>query len=363
MYSKEDALSPSFDLLVVDSKSIPDFLRNHVLPISGANRVFQPVLLITQKKDMREYPEKYWQVVDDLITTPISKIELFSRVESLLHARRQSQELCRLFPSSGNLEAIEQGIRSLDLFANMSHELRTPISVLLSGIGLLEKALKEPGQEELSRQALDIARKNCLRLLRIVNNILDLAKADAGCLKLHLQNLRPDEFLGKIVDMAEPYAKKKQIRLKFTPGTFNGTIAADEAKLGRIMLNLLSNAIRFTGPGGRIGVHIRNAGKSLAITVQDDGMGIPKEKQGIIFMPFMQADDSLDKKAEGCGLGLPIVKSLVELHGGSIRVQSCVGQGSKFIFDLPARKVDEQPASPAGPYDFCTNISCEFSEI
>lgn len=366
MYSKGDAPTPSFDLIIVDSKTIFDFVRDNVLPIPGANCVFQPVLLITPKKSIGDYSTKDWQAVDDLITTPISRRELFSRVESLLHARRESQELCKLADSSSeNIEALKKSICFLDLFANMSHELRTPLSVLLSGIGLLEKTLPDASQEELSRQALDISRKNCLRLLRIVNHITDLAKADAGCLNLNLQNLKLNEFLVRIADMVQIYAQQKEIRLRFAPGSFNGTIAADEVKLGQIMLNLLSNAIRFTGPGGSINVHTKTSidGKSVTIIVQDDGLGIPKEKQEIIFRPFVQSDDSLDKMAEGCGLGLPVVKTLVELHGGSIRVQSKVGQGSKFMFDLPIRQVAEASGSNAFLYDFGCNVSCEFSEL
>lgn len=364
MYSKELVPSPSFDLIVVDSKTIPEFLINRILPQAPASRIFQPVLLITPKKSIQDYPPVYWQAVDDLITTPISKTELFTRVESLLLARRQSQELYKRLHAE-NAESMRDDIRFLDLFSNMSHELRTPLSVLLAGIGLLEKTLQDPSQDELSRQALHIAKRNCLRLLRIDNNILDLAKADAGCLKLQLQNIRIAEFLGKIVDMVQPYAKQKQIRLLFSPGSFDGTIAADQAKLGKIMLNLLSNAIRFTKPGGMISVRIQKsvACKRVSVTVQDNGPGIPKEKQSIIFRPFVQADDSLDKMAEGSGLGLAVVKSLVELHGGSIRVQSKAGFGSKFVFDLPLRRISEESDSLVGPYDFNSNISCEFSEL
>jgi signal transduction histidine kinase len=158
--------------------------------------------------------------------------------------------------------------------------------------------------------------------------------------------------------------KSKDIELIFDTNTEEKIMAFDHNKLERIMLNLLSNAFKYTDSKGHIFVNVEDKGESVLITVEDDGKGIPEDKLGLIFQRFGQANRSLSRDCEGSGIGLYLVKSLVELHNGKISVTSTQGKGSKFFIELPAELVDEK-------YDqknesFKTNvesINIEFSDI
>ncbi len=225
-----------------------------------------------------------------------------------------------------------------DFIANISHELKTPLTIILMQMELMRLCLDDP--QNLTGM-IDAATQNAIRLSRLVGNILDLSRADAGYLEKRLDSV---DIVGHIRDICESvriYAQSKSIELIFESKRSRKIMLIDVEKVERILLNLLSNAIKFTPAGGRIRVcsTFRRRG-DLILMVQDTGVGISTEKQKTIFDRFVQVDTSLSRENEGCGIGLALVKSFVEILGGNISVYSELGKGSIFLVELPSLEVD-----------------------
>ena len=236
-----------------------------------------------------------------------------------------------------------------DFFMNVSHELRTPLNVILGAIQLME--LQNAGCEtvradKLKKNIMSI-KQNSLRLLRLVNNLLDASKIDDHIYEIRCKNWNIVYLVEEIVLSVADYAKIKGIHLEFDTEFEEKVIACDEEKIERIMLNLLSNAIKFTPNGGRIFVNIGSKEDFLYIKVSDTGTGIPAEKQMGLFQRFFQASPMLTRTHEGSGIGLSLVKSLVEVHGGSISVESEEGAGTTFSVYLPDRILEEHEVTTA----------------
>ncbi len=187
----------------------------------------------------------------------------------------------------------------------------------------------------------NIMKQNCYRLLRLVNNLIDITKIDAEYFKLNLKNENIISTIEDITLSVTDYAKNKGLDIIFDTNVEEKTMACDADKIERIMLNLLSNAIKFTSSGGSIFVNILDKDSSIMVSVKDTGVGIPKDKQLSIFKRFVQVDKSLSRKREGSGIGLSLVKSLIELHNGTIKINSEYGKGSEFIIELPVKVLPE----------------------
>lgn len=367
-YEKETDFTSLVDLIIVDGRMLTNFIEKNRFLKNSSDPLFLPVLLATPKDDISLISSHLWQNIDEVITSPIAKMELLARVEILLRARRQSMQINKQndLLNCENKSLQHQSRKLLDFFTNMSHELKTPLAVILSGIDFLSASLpNDLNQSEIYGKTLAISKKNSLRLLRIVNNMLDLAKFDSGYMKLNQKNIDLKRTLHDIVESVQIYAQQKQIDLIFYANADSFLAAVDENKFERIILNLLSNAIKFTQPLGKISVYMRSGlnGEKIIFTVKDNGIGIPKDKQRVIFDRFLQADDSLSKRSDGCGLGLSLVKSLVELHGGRIWVESMPGIGSKFSFELPAMMVKSDCMDNYITGSIENSISYEFAEL
>jgi signal transduction histidine kinase len=210
-------------------------------------------------------------------------------------------------------------------------------------------------------------KQNCLRLLRLINNLIDTTKIDAGFYELHLENYNIVNVVEGITLSVCDYAKQKNIEITFSSSQEETFISCDVDIVERIILNLLSNAIKFTNPGGNISIDIHNIDESVIIIVTDTGIGIPSDKIGIIFERFRQVNTSLTRENEGSGIGLSLVKSLVEMHGGEISVESEYGKGSKFIIKLPIKQIDyDNDEAPINIYTDTKRIEMvrtEFSDI
>ncbi|MCD3297174.1 sensor histidine kinase, partial [Clostridium botulinum] len=176
------------------------------------------------------------------------------------------------------------------------------------------------------------------RLLRLIDNLIDITRIDSGFFSLNLQNHNIVTIIEDITLSVVEYIKNKDIKLIFDTDIEEKLTLCDEDKIERIILNLLSNAVKFTPKGGRIKVNIHDDGDSLRITVRDNGIGIPKDKIHIIFDRFRQVDTSFTRISEGSGIGLSLVKALVEMHNGTISVESEYGEGSEFIIYFPINK-------------------------
>lgn len=221
-------------------------------------------------------------------------------------------------------------------FANLSHEFRTPLALT---IGPLEDALEgrfgEPA-EDLRKQLLVMLR-NSRRLLRLINQLLDISKIEAKEMKLNLQSNDFRSFVMEICQAFTPYAERKQIKFSVELGHEPIEISFDYEKIEKILNNLLSNAVKFTPPGGLVKLIISEEaeGDRIKITVRDSGPGIAEVDLPNIFDRFYQVDGSSTREYEGTGIGLSLVKELVELHGGEIQVKSNVGFGAEFVVLIP----------------------------
>ena len=235
-----------------------------------------------------------------------------------------------------------------EYFSNVSHELRTPLNVILSSLKLLELKKSKLQYEDALRLDKHIItiKQNSYRLLRLINNIIDITKIESSFFEIHLKNCNIVAVIEDIVFSVVEYAEDKGIALVFDTDMEEKITACDPDIIERIILNLLSNAIKFTKPDGNINVSILDKGAAVEITVNDSGIGIPKDKQELIFQRFKQVDASLTKEYEGSGIGLSLVRSLVDMHGGTIFVQSEIGKGSQFTIILPVKILDPQERAP-----------------
>lgn len=259
------------------------------------------------------------------------------------------------------------------LFSTVSHELKTPLNIILGGIQLLQDKLEKNPNDINSGfsissvgKYLKSMKQNCYRLLRLINNFIDMNKIESGFFKLDLENKNIIEIIENITLSVVSYVESKGISIIFDTELEEKVIACDEDKLERVILNLLSNAIKFTNPGGSIQVNIYDRGNSLIISVKDSGFGIPKDMHSKIFEPFTQGDSLLRRRAEGSGIGLSLVKSLVELHGGKVSINSELGKGSEFIIELPINLIEEsQDCVDRGDFieSKVEKITVEFSDI
>lgn len=243
-------------------------------------------------------------------------------------------------------EAMEYDRFRTDFFANISHELRTPINVILGTLQLMELKFKElfNENEKSSKKHLKTMKQNCYRLVRLIDNLIDVTKIDAGYFEIHLSNCNIVSVVEEITLSVAGYIENKGISLLFDTEMEEKIIACDKDKIERIMLNLISNAIKFTNSGGDISVNILERNDNVVISVKDTGIGIPKEKQQLIFDRFIQVDKSLTRNKEGSGIGLSLVKALVEMHGGKVFLESEIDMGSEFSFEIPMKQLLDSEA-------------------
>jgi signal transduction histidine kinase len=222
-----------------------------------------------------------------------------------------------------------------EFLANMSHELRTPLNAIIGFSEVLADRMfgeLNEKQEEYLKDIMDSG----WHLLSLINDILDLSKVEAGRMELEVSEFELPETISQALTLVRERASRRGIVLGRVVDDGLGSIQADERKVRQVLLNLLSNALKFTPEGGRIEVRAGLAAEMIEISVTDTGVGIAPEDQDAIFEEFRQVGGA-DKKAEGTGLGLALSRKFIELHGGKIWVRSQVGTGSTFTFRLPRR--------------------------
>jgi signal transduction histidine kinase len=223
-----------------------------------------------------------------------------------------------------------------EFLANMSHELRTPLNSIIGFSEVLHEKTFGDLNEKQMRHVSNIHTSG-KHLLELINDILDLSKIEAGKIEIKYEEFSLKETLSECQTLVKNMASKKNISLNFEVEDLPFKISADPVKFKQIMYNLLSNAIKFTPDGGVVNIEARHTNGMLQISVKDTGIGIAKENQEKIFAEFYQVDSSYSKKYKGTGLGLPLTKKLVELHGGTIWIESELEKGSTFSFTIPQR--------------------------
>jgi signal transduction histidine kinase len=212
-----------------------------------------------------------------------------------------------------------------ELFANVSHELKTPLNVIFSTAQLFELYIKNnsliSNTHKISRNVHTI-RQNCYRLTKLIGNIVDLSKIKSGFLQLNLSNQNIVEVAEDIVQSVSEYVEEKDFNIIFDTDIEEKIIACDPEKIERILLNLISNAIKFSEVGGDIFVTVADKGEYVEISVKDKGIGMDENHLDAIFQRFHKEEDSLTINAEGSGIGLSLLKSIVEMHDGKISAES-----------------------------------------
>jgi signal transduction histidine kinase len=247
-------------------------------------------------------------------------------------------------------------------FSIVSHELKTPLNIILGAIQLIEN-MDKVDKISISKY-LSMQKQNSYRLLRLINNIIDINRMEGNHFTVKPVNCDIVRVVEDITISVAEYTELKNISIIFDTDVEEKITAVDPDKIERVMLNLLSNAIKFTEPGGKIQVNMYDKGDKVKISVKDTGIGIPKDMFQKIFEYFTQVDDTLRRKAEGSGIGLSLVKWIVDMHGGAISVNSVLGKGSEFIVELPVKLIDsgdtlEEEKSIAN----VERINIEFSDI
>ncbi len=245
-----------------------------------------------------------------------------------------------------NLE-LERASRHKSVFlANMSHELRTPLNAILGFSELLLDEAPDSFDQATRKNFLEQINSSGKHLLGLINDILDLSKVEAGQMDLRPQRMRVDEVAGQVLSTVEPLAGQKGIQLTADVAP-ELELVADPGKVKQMLLNLVSNAIKFTPDGGQVTVAARARDGVVELRVSDTGIGIAPEDIGKLFEEFQQLDSGPGRQHQGTGLGLALTRRFAELHGGRIEVESEVGKGSTFIVVLPAEQpLPETPAAP-----------------
>lgn len=231
----------------------------------------------------------------------------------------------------------EKNQLKLDFFANLSHELRTPINLISSTIQLIKLNLTKLSPQDANKfyKYMDIMEMNSLRLVRLINNLLDSTRVEAGYISFNPINADIVAFIEDICESIVEFTEFNSMHLIFDTNVEEEVVLFDQDIIERTMLNLLSNAVKFNKKNGNIYVNLYIKADKIKISVKDEGIGIPKEKANCIFERFEQVESRNRMEKQGSGIGLYLVKSLVSLHGGTINVNSEVNQGSEFIVVIP----------------------------
>jgi signal transduction histidine kinase len=232
--------------------------------------------------------------------------------------------------------ALEQASRHKSEFlANMSHELRTPLNAIIGFAEVLAERMFGDINDKQAEYLGDIL-ESARHLLALINDVLDLSKVEAGRIELDLAEFDVARALANTLLLVRERAQRRDVALLSEIAPDLGSIVADERKVKQVLLNLLSNALKFTPAGGAISVRARGSVDDVEISVSDTGVGISAADQALVFEEFRQVG-AADRKVEGTGLGLAISRRFVELHRGSIRVESALGQGATFAIRLPRK--------------------------
>ena len=262
----------------------------------------------------------------------------FNKMLVQIQARDEDLESAR-----GEVEAASRA--KSEFLANMSHELRTPLNAILGFSEIIKNEINGPVGSVHYRDYAEDIHQSGQHLLDLINDILDLSKVESGTDELHEENIGIPEIIHSIMTLVKGRAQKGSVELEAELGDDLPMLRADERKLKQVLVNLLSNAIKFTPAGGKVTLEIWcHTDSGYVFQIVDTGIGIALEDIPKAMSPFGQVDSDLNRGYEGTGLGLPLTKSLVELHGGYLDLQSQVGIGTTVTVCFPAERIVRSPA-------------------
>jgi len=266
----------------------------------------------------------------------LMKRDFIRRTQLSVVAEREMEAKKSLTKISDDLKGALEKLKEVDrlksiFFANISHELRTPLTLILAPVDELARVTND----NYSRQQLRVIRRNAERLLRLINDLLDLSRLDAGGLRLNVDEMDIRSVVTTVFENSEPAATAKGIDFQLDVGEAGDRVWGDAHRLEIVVTNLVSNAIKFSDKGGRILLKVRDVGGGVRVEIEDEGAGIPAEDLPRIFERFFQVGVGDRRQGGGVGIGLALAKELVELHGGEISVESVEDEKTRFFFFLP----------------------------
>ena len=256
-------------------------------------------------------------------------MEAFEKMQTAIQEKEQSMQLAKEEAEAANKA-------KSDFVSIVSHELRTPLTAIRGALGLVHGGVLGDLPKE-ANEMIGVAENNTDRLISLVNDILDIAKLQAGKLDLVLEVVEMDKLLQEAVRVNESYAIQHGVTFCLVPEPEPLLVEADHFRILQIMANLLSNAAKFSEKGTEVEITLEQSDGSAVVYVKDHGRGIPFEHQAALFDQFTQVDNTDARERGGTGLGLSICKTLVEMHNGEIGVESEPGKGSNFHFSLPLK--------------------------
>ena len=301
---------------------------------------------------------------NEYLLKPIDLHVLLAIVHSMLRVQNTEDKLVTALKEAEDANDVKS-----QFLANVSHELKTPINVIVSALQITNIIVKDIESRDIKNKLYKyngMMKQNSYRLIRLINNLIDITKIDSGFVNMTKKNIDIVRVIEDITLSVASFVESKQIELVFDTDVEEKIIFCDPNKIETIMFNLLSNAIKFTNANGKITVNIYDKEKYIIISVKDTGIGIAQEDKKRIFGRFLQVDDTSHRNSEGSGIGLSLVKSFVEMHGGKITVESTYGKGSNFIIKLPIIIIDEIKKEfefSNSSSNYVDKMNIEFSDI
>ncbi len=292
-------------------------------------------------------------------------MELVKENERERNREKLKEELSSLSKESiieRYMDLYENKVAQEDFILNISHDLRSPLSVIL---GILQ-CYKNEYDEPKFKEHMDTIKRNCYKILKLINNIIDSTKLQQKHFKINRQNIDIINLIEWNISAIDKYAKMKNISLVFDTNVEECVISVDISSFDRIIMNLISNAIKFSHENSYVFINTWKEKDFITISVRDEGMGIPENEQKLIFNRFIQSTKNNKNEYSGSGIGLDLVSNLVKAHGGTIELTSKEGIGSEFRIKIPIVKVADDSNEITQSSDFNSKVDIfevEFSDI
>ena len=331
-----------FDVIITDIR-LPDIDGMEILELAKEMNPDAAVIMMTGYASVETAVDAVNQGAYAYFVKPVNPDEIKTAISNALKQQRLSQENKRLVESlqhsnkllfKANEELREATQAKSEFLAHMSHELRTPLNVIIGFSELMWDEVPGAVNEE-QKQCLNDILSSSKQLLNLINDILDLSKIESGKMELRLKGFSLPEVIESLRSIMMPILSPRKQSLEVEIEDKINLVCADKAKVKQVLLNLLSNATRFTPDGGKLRIEVIKENGWCRVSLIDNGVGLKKENRGRIFEPFCQLDSPLTKGKGGTGLGLTIAKQIIEKHGGCMQVESEYGKGSRFTFTLP----------------------------
>ncbi len=323
-YNSEELIGKNVSMLMPNPyrREHDSYVNNYL--VSGNKKIIGIGREVSgQRKDGEIFPLEL--AISEMV---VNGQRMFTGVVRDISERKETEEKLR----DAMRRVHEQRIKD-EFIATVSHELRTPLTSIKASLEILKSGACDQIEGQ-SETLIDIAHKNSERLLRLINDILDIAKIESQQINYNIQQLPLKPFLESAINDNRSYGDKHEVKFVLADCPSSALISVDADRMTQVMSNLLSNAAKFSPPGSEVHISAKKSAAGVTITVKDWGKGIPPEFQPRVFDKFSQADSSDQREINGTGLGLHIAKSIVERHDGCLRFSSRSGEGTEFYIDL-----------------------------